>query len=330
MASERLAVTGARGFLGSHLVRRIVDEGGGALSVVRSVPSAATSSDVVAMDRLLADPSRLDGADALIHAAAIRHRHGADARAYRATNIDLVEALLRASAGRVGRFVFVSSVGVYGFPDDLPVTERTPLAPRTLYSQTKIEAEKLVRSLAPQLGLPYTIVRPTIIYGPGDTNGMLDKLVAMVRARRYLVVGSGDNSLHHTYIDDVVDGVLTLARSAAAKDDDFIVAGPETITLRRLSELVAEELGVRLWPVSVPLGIARSVATAIDLAAYRGLAFTKREPPINHEKLDVMTVPIAFDPSKAKRAGFVPRVDYRTGVARTLRLAAEASSAQRG
>lgn len=330
MASERLAVTGARGFLGSHLVRRIVDEGGCALSVVRSVPSAATSTDVVAMDRLLADPSRLDGADALIHAAAIRHRHGADARAYRATNIDLVEALLRASAGRVGRLVFVSSVGVYGFPDDLPITERTPLAPRTLYSQTKIEAEKLVRSLAPQLGLPYTIVRPTIIYGPGDTNGMLDKLVAMVRSRRYLVVGSGDNSLHHTYIDDVVDGVLTLARSAAAKDDDFIVAGPETITLRRLSELVAEELGVRLWPVSVPLGIARSVATAIDLAAYRGLAFTKREPPINHEKLDVMTVPIAFDPSKAKRAGFVPRVDYRTGVARTLRLAAEASSAQRG
>lgn len=311
---RRVAVTGAAGFLGGHLVRAARDRGATALPIVREARAAGEAS----MASVLADPGALEGTDVLVHAAAIRHRHGADARSYRASNVDLVRDLLRAAAGRVGRFVLVSSVGVYGFPTELPITEESPFAPRTLYSQTKIEAEKLVASLAPSLGLPFTIVRPTIIYGPGDTNGMLDKLAAMLRARRYLLVGHGDNTLHHTYVDDVVNGVFTLAATEAAKDDHFIVAGPETITLRRLSELVARAVGARVPRVYVPIGVARAVASVVDLAAYRGLAFTEKEPPINNEKLDVMTVSIAFDPAKAAGAGFRPAVGYEEGIARTL------------
>jgi nucleoside-diphosphate-sugar epimerase len=232
--------------------------------------------------------------------------------------VELVEALVRAAAARVGRFVFISSVGVYGFPDALPVSEASPPAPVTLYSATKVEAERLVVRLSSELGLPYTILRPTIIYGPGDDNGMLDKLVRMIRARRYLLVGTGANVLHHTFIDDVVRGVFTLGASASARNDDFILAGPETITLARLSELVARRVGRRLPPVHVPLGLARAVAAGIDIAAYRGLAFAEREPPINNEKLDVMTRNIAFDSSKSTGAGFSAKVGYEEGIARTL------------
>lgn len=315
----RVVVTGARGFLGRHLVEHALQRGATALSVVREAAAAGDERhEVLAVTDVLASPKCLDGADVLVHSAAIRHRYGADAGSYRASNVDLVEAMLRAAAGRVGRFVLVSSVGVYGFPRELPIDERTPFAPATLYSQTKIDAEKLVARLGPSLGLPYTIVRPTIIYGAGDRNGMIDKLAAMLRSRRYLLVGSGDNTLHHTHVDDVVEGIYTLATSERAKDDHFIVAGPETTTLRRLSELVARAVGRTVPPVHVPLPFARMVASAIDLAAYRGIAFTKKEPPINNEKLDVMTVPIAFDASKARAAGFAPRVGYEEGVARTL------------
>ena len=291
------------------------------LAVVRDASGARDAGGAVeraSMADVLADPRLLDGADVLVHAAAIRHRHGADPRAYRASNVDLVDTLVRAAAGRVGRFVLVSSVGVYGFPRDLPITEASPFAPRTLYSETKVEAEELVARLARSLGLRYTIVRPTIIYGPGDTNGMLDKLAAMIRAGRYRLVGKGDNTLHHTYIDDVVRGILTLAESGAAADDHFIVAGPETITLERLGELVARAVGGAIPPVRIPLRAARLAASGIDLLTSRGLAFTRREPPVNNEKLDVMTVPIAFDPAKARGAGFVPRIGYDEGIARTL------------
>lgn len=314
----RAVVTGAAGFLGAHLVDAARRQGAETLAVVRE--ARAPVEGQVTMSSVLADPSLLDRADVLVHAAAIRHRYGADPRTYRASNVELVEALLRAAKGRVGRFVFVSSVGVYGFPpaDALPVTEQTPFAPRTLYSQTKIDAERLVARLGRELGVAYTIVRPTILYGPGDTNGMLDKLAAMLRARRYLVVGDGRNVLHHTHVDDVVRGIDVLAKADAARNDDFIVAGPETITLQRLSELVARALGASVPPVHVPLPVARAVATVVDIAAYRGLAWTTKEPPINHEKLDVMTVPLAFDVAKARRAGFVPRIGYEEGIARTL------------
>jgi nucleoside-diphosphate-sugar epimerase len=315
MPSPRIVVTGAAGFLGRHLVDGAKASGANVLSVVRS---AETRSDAVAMDALLAEPALLAGTDVLVHAAAIRHRHGRDAASYRASNVDLVEALLRAASRRVRRFVLVSSVGVYGFPTSLPIDERTPFEPRTLYSETKVAAERLVTRLAPELGLDYTIVRPTIIYGPGDTNGMLDKLAAMLRARRYLLVGNGRNTLHHTYVDDVVRGIYTLAASDAAKNDHFILAGPETTTLRRLGEQVADAIGVGIPPFRVPLALARAIATGVDAAARRRLAFHDREPPINNEKLDVMTVSIAFDNAKARGAGFTPSVGYEEGIARTL------------
>ena len=312
-ARRRVVVTGANGFLGRHLVRAAERDGAAVLGVVR-VAGARQAS----MTNVLAEPSLLDGADVLVHAAAIRHRHDATPSAYQASNVALVDALVRAAAGRVGRFIHVSSVGVYGFPRALPVTEASPFAPRTLYSQTKVEAEQLVTGLAKKLGLPFTIVRPTIIYGPGDTNGMLDKLAAMLRARRYLLVGTGENTLHHTYIDDVVDGIYALAASKQAENDHFILAGPETITLRRLGEMVARILGSRVPRLRVPLGLARAVAACFDIARYRRLAFVTREPPINNEKLDVMTVSIAFDPAKARAVGFAPQVGYEEGLARTL------------
>lgn len=271
------------------------------------------------MEALLAGGAKNERYDVVVHAAAVRHRHGVGAATYRASNVELIERLARALAGRFRRLVLVSSVGVYGFPERLPITEATPFEPRTLYSATKVHAESAAKRLAEELGFELTIVRPTIVYGPGDRNGMFDKMAAMIAARRYVLVGAGDNVLHHTYVSDIVDGVTLAAFHAAAANQDFILAGPETTTLRKLSELVARGLSVSLPPVRVPLRFARAIATAVDVAAYRHWAFDQREPPINHEKLDVMTVPIAFDPGKARRLlGYSPRIGYEEGVRSAL------------
>lgn len=311
-------ITGAAGFLGTHLVRSFAARGFDVLPLVREVDERSPAG-ARALDEVLTTPGALDGFDALVHAAAVRHRHGVDERTYRASNVGLVERLLRAASGRVRRFVDVSSVGVYGFPSRLPVTEAHPYAAKTLYSVTKIEAEQIVRRLAPELGIEHVIVRPTIVYGPGDTNGMLDKMAQMIRAGTYRVVGSGANTLHHTYVDDIVDGIHLAVASPSAAGEDFVLAGPETITLQRISELVARAVGRPLARMHVPLALARMAATAFDIATYRGWAFETREPPINHAKLDVMTVPISFDTSKARRVlGYAPRVGYEDGIARTL------------
>jgi UDP-glucose 4-epimerase len=342
------AITGAAGFLGRHLVRGLAARGARVVPLVRAVEPAAPATGLApdpslrsgmpatalaldpslrsgvpatarALDEVLARPYVLEGLDVLVHAAAVRHRHGVDAAAYRASNVELVERVMRACAGRVRRFVLVGSVGVYGFPARLPITEAHPFAPRTLYGQTKVDAERLARSLAPDLGLELVIVRPTIVYGTGDRNGMLDKMAHMIRAGTYRIVGPGTNVLHHTHVDDMVEGIWLAASRSEAAGEDFILAGPSTITLVELSRLVARAVGRPLPRVHVPLAFARAIATVVDVAAYRGIVFDKREPPINHDKLDVMTVSIAFDPSKARRMiGFAPRVTYEKGIARKL------------
>ncbi|HSQ67721.1 MAG TPA: NAD-dependent epimerase/dehydratase family protein [Polyangiaceae bacterium] len=314
----RIAVSGAAGFVGANLVKALRLRGVEAIPIVRAVDERARAlGDALPIDDVLRDARLLDGIDVLVHLAAIRHRHGTRVADYYASNVDLVAGLLAVCEGRVRRFVHVSSVGVYGFPERLPITEAYPYAPETLYSTTKVEAERALRRAAREIEI--VIARPTIVYGRGDVNGMLDKMAAMIRAGRYRIVGDGRNTLHHTHVDDLVDGLWLAATAPAARGEDFIFAGPETTTLARLSELVARAVGKRLPAVRVPLPLARAVATGVDIAMHHGLVSSSREPPVNHEKLDVMTRSIAFDCGKARRLlGYAPRVGYEEGTARTL------------
>jgi len=313
----RVAISGAAGFLGKHLVRMARERGDTVIPLVRA-RTASSDPEARSLEEFLLEAPG-ERIDAFIHAAAVRHRHGVDLEEYRASNVDLPVRIARALHTNLGRFVLVSSVGVYGWPSNLPVSERTPYAPRTTYSETKVLAERGMRSLASELALDLTIVRPTIVYGPGDTNGMLDKLARALEAHRYALVGSGHNVLHHTFVDDMVDGILLAARHPAAANDDFILAGPETTTLRELSEYVARAVGVRLPRVSIPLAAARVASSGIAAAAHLGLAYAHREPPVSHEKLDVMTLPIAFDIGKARaRLGYAPAVGYAAGVPRAV------------
>jgi nucleoside-diphosphate-sugar epimerase len=145
-------------------------------------------------------------------------------------------------------------------------------------------------------------------------------MAAMIATGTYRVVGSGDNVLHHMHVDDAVEGLWLAATQPDAAGDHFLFAGPETTTQARLWELVARALGRPLPRRHVPASLARAVATLVDVAAYRGIAFTSRDAPLAHAKLDGLTLPLYFDIRKARRhLGFAPRVTYEEGVMRTLR-----------
>ncbi len=260
-----------------------------------------------------------------MHAAAARLRYTASTReTYRTTNVELVERAMRTMRrrGRPAWFVFVSAVGVYGFPHQLPVTEADRPMPRApaLFSGAKVEAEMRAKRVSRELPIDLVIVRPAMVYGPLDRTGFLGKMAAMIRSGTYRVVGPGDNVLHHAHVDDVVEGLWLASTLPEAAGEDFILAGPETTTLERLSLQVAGAVGRALPRTHVPVAVARAIATAVDAAAQSGAAFTSWEPPVTHEMLDAMTLPIEFDTGKARRRlGFAPVVGYEEGVMRTLR-----------
>lgn len=126
---------------------------------------------------------------------------------YVATNVELVRALLHAAATRVRRFVLVSSADVYGSPSTLPITEEFPFAPNTFFAETKLQAERVLRDVAPRLKIEFAIVRPAGIYGHGD-HGPVDRLVKHIAKGRYAIAGDGKNSLHHIHLDDVLEGIF--------------------------------------------------------------------------------------------------------------------------
>jgi nucleoside-diphosphate-sugar epimerase len=322
MGTGGAAIVGAGGFLGAHLVRGFEARGMRALPLVR-VLEERSPAGARGFDEAVAHPEWLEGVAVMVHVAAAGLRGGGPDPGVdvRTANLDLLDRAMRGAArAGVPRFVLVSCVSVYGFPPRLPIHEEHPYAPRTARAATLVEAEMRARRAARELGLDLVIARPTTVYGPGDRHGPIDGMAALIRAGAYRVVGSGDNVLHHTHVDDVVEGVWLSATRPAAAGDHFVLAGPETTTLARLSELVARAVGRPLPRRHVPATLARAVATLVDVAAYRGLALTSGGPPHIHAKLDGLTLPLWFDGEKARRhLGFVPRVSYEEGVLRTLR-----------
>lgn len=135
----------------------------------------------------------------------------------------------RFAAGELG--------GRLRIPYRLPINESFPFWPVTLYSKTKVEAEAVVRGFSAKHGIEWTIVRPTIVYGPGDRNGMLDKMVRMMRAGSYRIVGDGRSYpapyIYRRYRRGHPPGVKP---PQSSRRGFSILAGPETITLQAFSE----------------------------------------------------------------------------------------------
>lgn len=274
LAGQRLVVTGADGYLGRSFVEHARGQG------------ADVVSDLSAGDW-----------DAVVHLGSAE-----------------TEALYRAAATAAGsarprRFVHVSSTDVHGSPADLPVTEAHPFQPITEVGITSARDERRLRELAPELGLPLVVTRPSPVYGANDPGGTLDELARRIEGHRHLVVGRGDTVLHHLHVDDFVRGLTLVVISEAAAGEDFILCGPETITALELSRRVADLRGRWLPRVHVPLALARRAARVLERVV----------PARLEERLEQASRSLFFDGSKARRLlGFTPSVGYREGLGRSL------------
>jgi len=264
-------------------------------------------SDASAVERLL------QGADAVLHVAAVYRTAGHPDSYYRDVNVGGTERLLEAAARRgLRRFVHTSTVGVHGHVANPPADETTPLAPGDIYQQTKAEAEALAFSYYRTRGVPVAVVRPGAIYGPGETR--LLKLFRAIARGRYAVVGSGQSFYHPVYIDDLVAGFLLVLDRSEAVGQAFLVAGPRYVSQDELASLIARHTGGRVLPFHIPAAPIQLLGAVVEaFCVPLGL-----EPPIHRRRVDFWTKSRAFSIEKARRLlGYAPRVDVEEGIART-------------
>lgn len=314
----KVLVTGATGFVGSHLVKRLIDDGHNVRALVRKgrgMKGFDSRIELIYGD--ITDPSSLDdavrNADIVYHLAAMVKEAGVPDSLFYDVNVKGTENLLDASLKHgVKRFIHISTCGVHGDVKNPPATEDSPFNPEDIYQKTKIESEKLVMSFRKK-GLPVVIIRPTGIYGPGDTR--LLKLFKLIKGRKFFMVGDGETLFHLVYIDDLIDALILAGQVPEAEGEAFLIGGEKYLTLNELTRDIAKTFGVHLKNIHLPVFPVRALATVMEFI-FKPLRI---EPPLFRRRVDFFTKNRAFDISKAKRLlGYQPKMDIGNGIKLTI------------
>lgn len=316
---DRVLVTGATGFTGSHLVRQLVDAGCDVRIIARDAARARAALpgdlDIVAGD--ITDPAitsaAVEGRDVVYHLAAAFREPGIPDSRYREVHVDATRRLLEASreAG-VQRFLHCSTVGVHSHIADPPADESWPYSPGDVYQQTKAEGEQLALRFHHETGFPVTVVRPAPIYGPGDLR--LRKLFLAVARRRFAMLGSGEVYFHMVYVDDLARAMRVAAAHQAAVGEVFIIAGPDCVTLNELVARLARIYEVPPPRLRLPVAPFFAAAWACEkLCLPLGI-----DPPLYRRRVAFFTKSRAFRTDKARTMlGFEPAVGLQEGLEQT-------------
>lgn len=317
-------VTGASGFLGSHVLERLAASGTLALGLGRDATRCAaleaaghriTRHDLSRpLDRSL-DP-RLGKVERIIHCAALSAPFGRLAD-FEAANVAATRNLLDfATRQGVSRFVHISSPSVcFAFRDQLDLAEDAALPdPVNHYARTKREAEQLVLA-APTIHP--VVLRPRGIYGAGD-RALLPRLIKAVKRRPLPVFRDGRACIDLTHVDDVVDAVVAaLAAPREAEGQIYNVSGGEVLPVRRIADEACARAGLTvrwrrmpLWPAMLAAGAMEAMALALP---------GPPEPPVTRYGLGLFAYAQSLDLAKAHRLlGWVPKVGFEQGLDRTF------------
>ena len=289
----RALVTGASGFIGSHVVAALSDAG---VEVREFDLRAPVAGDILDRDALA---RAMRGCDAVFHLAAVYSYARADAAAMRAVNVEGTRAVLDAAArAGVRRVVHTSSCATCGPVAGRAATEADAPPAWELavpYKRTKLEGERLALAAARD-GLDVVVVNPTTPVGPGDRRptptGKMVADVARGRARAYLTGAA----LNVVAVEDVAAGHL-LAHERGRSGERYLLGG-ENLSLREVFALVAEAAGRRLPRVGVPWPLAYAAARTSDAA----LRLVGREPSLLVlDQVRLARLPMTFDDAKARR-----------------------------
>jgi len=317
---KRVLVTGATGFTGGALARKLVDRGDQVVALVRKTGNTKmlealgvelAYGDITDRDAVL---SAAKGCHIIYHIAAVYRTAGHPDLYYENVNTQGVQHIIDAAkAHKVERAVHCSTIGVHGDIEELPSNEDSPFNPGDIYQVTKLAGEELFAAAMEQ-GLPGAIFRPGAIYGPGDFR--LLKMFKQIKRGFFPLFGGGKNLYHLSYIDDLTDGIILCAEHPNAQGERFILCSNEYGTLKQLSVIIAEELGVKAPNFAPPVGPLMLAAKLCETIC-KPLGI---DPPLHTRRVEFFVKSRAFDNAKARKLlGYEPKIGTREGVKRTIK-----------
>ncbi len=319
-------VTGGAGFLGSHLVERLVSEGIETICFVRPEDDLRwiEALDIQLIygdctDKESIRPALDDPPDLIFHLAGIANAESDDI--YHRVNAggtkNIVE-LCRERSITLKRFVLSSSASVMGpSSGGPPLAEGDDFNPTTEYGRSKVAAEGYVRELEGHF--PWTILRLGLIYGPRATHGFFP--VFRMAARGFLpLTGKMNGNMLH--VDDAARCLLHVARHEAAIDRTYLVGEESPASLDEIVDEIVSSVGKRVVRLTIPLPLLYPVALALQVVGrLRG-----RVPLLDLRRLDDMRHRDWLIDSSLirKETGFTPEIDLETGIRQSVKWYREA------
>ncbi len=318
-------VTGATGFVGPYLIRRLLSSGQTCRCVVRSLDKARDhlGSEVEAIEIVEADitkPETLygmcDGIDTVIHMATLGHMNHfkVPPEMFDKVNVNgSVNVAKEALRARVPRFIHCSSVAAMGICEDAPATEESFCKPHHPYGLSKLRAEQEIQRLVKEARLPATIVRFSMIYGPGDYRDVL-RLVRLAKRGLIPRIGQRPKLTPLIHVEDAVEGLL-LAAERGRTGEVYLITNEESEPFDHLMEIIRASLGSWAFSVYIPEWAALFAASLTEKAF---LALGK-SPPVARKNIESTLADRVFSVEKAKRElGFAPTINVESGLKETV------------
>ena len=312
----KVFVTGATGFVGKHIVRRLLADGYEvAALLLPAEPSALDNKGVKIVRGDITEPlslkGKMKGSDAVIHlAGAVGYGQSMDT-CVRINRYGTYNVAREAIASGVRRFIHFSSVSVYGRVPGIPITEDQSL--RKIgdpYGDTKVDAENILKEFAAEGWLDLTIVRPTVIYGPGDDK-FLPKLIENLRSGKARIIGSGENTVDLVHVNDVADFIALLLKDERSIGQVYNLTNPYNPSWKEFLSIVAFEVGVPVPRKHVPYGLAMVLAGLMEFLA----SLTGKEAKLTRYAVRVIGRQYYYVTDKALRElGFRPRINLGDGI----------------
>lgn len=315
-------VTGATGFIGSHIAERLVKEGEEVTALVRKTSKTdfLKSIGVKFVYGDINDPDSvkkaMQGIDIVYHSAALADEWISPQEAYRVNVEGTRNVLDAAKDAKVKRLVFISSLAVLGMRDHHGTPADAPYHKSgDSYIDTKIDSEQLAMEYYRKYGLPVTVVRPGFVFGPRD-NKLIPRLSERLAKGQFMFVGSGKNKINTVYIENLTDAIILAARSEKAIGQKYNVTNDSGMTLENLVSKIVD-----IWKFNPPhkhIPKAMAYLACNVLTAWARLTGAKEPPYITKTRIKFLSLNLDFDISKTKKdLGYVPRISIEEGLKKT-------------
>ena len=316
-----ILITGATGFIGARMAELFEANGDelillGRLSTESEIRRGEhlstlglTIHDVDLTEQDLIQYTR--GVDVVIHLAAAQHEANKPESYFEKVNVGGTRSLLdAATSSGVRRFVYGSTIGVYGNIAELYVDDDFPTIPDNHYGRSKLRAEEVVLSYSNDLEV--AIARISETYGPGDFR--LLKLFSGIQKGVFFIIGRGNNLHQLVYVDDLVRGIREMTTSAVLVSQIVVLAGNGVSSTREMCDCVSRAVGVPLRRLRLPMWPFLTVAFLLE----QSLGRVGIQPPLHRRRLDFFRKSLSF--SSIGRDALLewrPRIAFEEGALRT-------------